>query len=133
MRVEHATRNGHKPRQRVATGRGPKGEWVDAPVEKLFEPRSDPKGWDRASITFNSHPRRALPRVPKELPLPDADSRGKLFRDCLLLAIAVTLLSWFPLWVASVVASSGLLWAWAASPALGVAVAAIVYVRGLAR
>jgi hypothetical protein len=83
----------------------------DKPVAKLFEPRNDPKGWDRASITLNTHPLHREPR------LTPAD---------LMLACS------FPLWVAAVTVDSDLRWAWTAVVLLGLACGAGLFARGLA-
>jgi hypothetical protein len=104
----------------------------DKPVAKLFEPRNDPKGWDRASITLNTHPLHREPRVtPGDLRLPRRSSRMKLAGDAVAITVLVSLAAVFPLWIAGVLIDSDLRWAWAAVGGLALACGALLFARGV--
>jgi hypothetical protein len=128
-------RNGERREPRVLVWDRPLPDEVrqDKPVAKLFEPRNDPKGWDRASITLNTHPLHREPRLtPEDLALPRRSSRLKLAGDSVALSIVVLLACMFPLWVASVMVNSDLRWAWTAAGVVAVASGVLLFARGLA-
>jgi hypothetical protein len=104
----------------------------DKPVSKLFEPPEDRKGWDRASLTLNTHPLHRSPRFgPDDLRLPRRTSRVKLAGDSVAITILICLAFMFPLWVASVIVDSDLRWAWVGVGAFAIACGALLFARGV--
>ena len=68
--------------------------WTDK--DDLFERGED--GWDRASVKLNTHPLHPFPDVkPADLLKPTAANKLKLAIDCLIVGVAMALLSYFPL------------------------------------
>jgi len=58
----------------------------------------DPKGWDRASIQYKSHPLHPMPRVKQEdLIMPTAARPLRRLLDCAVVGISLALLCYFPL------------------------------------
>jgi hypothetical protein len=133
MADERVGKRGREQRLLVWDREPPPEVQEDRPVAKLFDPRDDPKGWDRASITLNTHPLHREPRVtPDDLRLPKRSSRLKLVGDCIAFTFALSLLSSFPLWVAGVMVKSDLAWAWIAVLALSVGGGLLLFLRGVA-
>jgi hypothetical protein len=55
-------------------------------------------GFDRASITYRSHPLHPFPDIkPADLLKPTAANKVRLVVDCLIVGVALALLSYFPL------------------------------------
>ncbi len=105
----------------------------DKPVGKLFEPPEDRKGWDRASITLNTHPLHRAPRLgPGDLTLPRRTSWLRLAGDAFAVAFLICLASAFPIWVASVVLDNNLVWVWAGVGAVALLCGIGLFVRGVA-
>jgi hypothetical protein len=105
----------------------------DKPVGKLFEQPEDRKGWDRASITLNTHPLHREPRFgPEDLTLPRRTSRLKLAGDAIAIAFLTFLGAVFPLWVASVVLNRDLRWIWIGVGCVAVLCGLLLFARGLA-
>jgi hypothetical protein len=72
---------------------GAKG-WMD---KDDFMKRGE-DGWDRASITLKTHPLHPFPDVkPGDLIKPTAANKVRLVVDCLIVGVALALLSYFPL------------------------------------
>jgi hypothetical protein len=122
-----------KPRVLVWERIPPDEVLKDKTVSKLFETPNDPKGWDRASVTMNTHPLHREPRFgPEDLTLPRRTSRLKLAGD----AVAITVLTFlgfmFPLWVASIILKSDLRWAWLVAVGIAVLCGVLLFGRGLA-
>jgi hypothetical protein len=66
-----AEKEKRKPRVLIWERVPPDEALRDKPVSKLFEPPEDRKGWDRASVTLNTHPLHRSPRFgPDDLRLP---------------------------------------------------------------
>jgi hypothetical protein len=64
--------------------------------DDLFERGED--GWDRASIQLRSHPLHPFPDVkPADLIKPTAANKVRLLVDCVIVGVAMALLSYFPL------------------------------------
>jgi hypothetical protein len=64
--------------------------------DDLFEHGED--GWDRASVKLNTHPLHPFPDVkPTDLLKPTAANKVRLVVDCLIVGVAMALLSYFPL------------------------------------
>jgi hypothetical protein len=104
----------------------------DKPVSKLFEPRNEPKAWDRASITINTHPLHREPRLgPEDLRLPRRSSRMKLAGDAVAITVLICLAFMFPIWIAGVLINSDLRWGWAAAAVIAVVCGALVFSRGV--
>jgi hypothetical protein len=105
----------------------------DKPVAKLFQPADDPKGWDRASITLNTHPLHREARFgPEDLALPRRTSRLKLAGDAVAIAFLTFLAFMFPLWVASVVVNSDLRWEWFGAACIALVCGLLLFARGIA-
>jgi hypothetical protein len=91
-------------------------------AQDVFERSEDPKGWDRASIRFRSHPLHPFPKVTQaDFILPPAGDRLRLLGDAAIFGACVALLCFFPLWVANVLAVGALgNWVWGAMGVCGV-------------
>jgi hypothetical protein len=64
--------------------------------DDLFERGED--GWDRASIKLKTHPLHPFRDVkPSDLLKPTAANKMRLVVDCLIVGVAMALLSYFPL------------------------------------
>ena len=70
----------------------------DAKQFGFMEGGEDPKGWDRASVSFKSHPLHPMPRVTQEdLIMPTAARPLRRLLDCVVVGISLALLCYFPL------------------------------------
>jgi hypothetical protein len=68
--------------------------WMDK--DDVFQRGED--GWDRASITLKTHPLHPFPDVkPADLLKPTAANKVRLAVDCVIVGVAMALLSYFPL------------------------------------
>jgi hypothetical protein len=106
---------------------------ADKPVGKLFEPPEDRKGWDRASITLNTHPLHAAPRVgPEDLKLPRRTSRIRLAGDAVAISFLICLAFTFPLWVLGVIFDSDMRWVWVGVAGFAVLCGVLLFARGVA-
>jgi hypothetical protein len=105
-------------------------DWGGRPDPDVFERRDDPKGWDRASITFRTHPLHRFPRVTQaDLILPSAGDWLRLAGDCLVFGACVGLIMFFPFWIADVMANGGLAnWVWGTMAVVGVLSAVFLFV-----
>jgi len=73
-------------------------ERADLPVAGFMELGDEPKGWDRASISMNTHPLHRFPDVSQaDFILPSAANKVRLVADCLTMGVAFALLIYFPL------------------------------------
>ena len=104
--------------------------WGGPPDADPFECRDDPKGWDRASISFRTHPLHPFPKVDqKDLLLPSADDWLRLTGDCLAFGASIGLIMFFPLWIADVMSNGGLAnWVWGTMAVVGVLSAVFMFV-----
>ena len=101
-------------------------------VSKLFEEPSEPKAWDRASITLNTHPLHRGPRMgPDDLRLPRRTSRLRLAGDSFAIAILICLACTFPLWIAGVIFDSDLHWVWAGVGVIALVCGVLLFARGV--
>ncbi len=105
-------------------------DWGGNPEPDLFERRDDPKGWDRASIRFRSHPLHPFPRVTQaDFIVPSAADRMRLLGDAAVFGACLALLSFFPLWVVDVLANGRLVnWVWGTMLVVGLVGAVFLYV-----
>jgi hypothetical protein len=105
-------------------------DWGGSPEPDLFERREDPKGWDRASITVKTHPLHPFPRVTQaDFIVPSASDWLRLVGDCLVFGACVGLISFFPLWIADVMASGRLAnWVWGTMAVIGALGAVFLFV-----
>ena len=104
-------------------------DWGGNPQPDLWERRDDPKGWDRASITFKTHPLHPFPRVTQaDFIVPSAADRLRLAGDCAVFGACLALLTFFPMWVVDVFANGGLVnWVWGTMLAAGLVSAILLY------
>ena len=127
-----ADKQAKKPRVLIWERVPPDEVLKDKPVAKLFEPPEDRKGWDRASITLNTHPLHRAPRFgPDDLRLPRRTSRLRLAGDAVAISFLVFLAFTFPLWVAGVIVGSDLRWVWAAVGGVALLCGALLFARGV--
>ena len=96
-------------------------DWGGPPDPDPFECREDPKGWDRASISFRTHPLHPSPRVTyQDFLVPSTGDWLRLVGDCLVFGACMALLSFFPLWIADVMATGRLAnWVWGSMAVAG--------------
>ena len=79
----------------------------DAKQFKFMEGGEDPKGWDRASVSFKSHPLHPMPRVKREdLIIPTAPRPLRRLLDCAVVGISLALLCYFPLLMVAYMSTS---------------------------
>jgi hypothetical protein len=106
----------------------PDGERSEPPVAGVMESGEDPKGWDRASIAYRSHPLHPLPNVSQaDLLLPTAANKLRLVADCITLGGALALLCYFPLMLVGFTTTSDIT-AWILGTMLTVGLGSAIFI-----
>jgi len=81
----------------------PEFERIDETHAGTLDTGSDPRGWDRASIRLKTHPLHPFSGISSaDFLIGPAESRLKLVGDCVIFAVAMAGLCFFPLWIANV-------------------------------
>lgn len=99
----------------------PEFERIDETHAGTLDSGNDPRGWDRASIRLNTHPLHPFSGISSEdFLITPAEYRLKLVGDCVVVAVAMAGLCFFPLWIANVLMGGSMgNWFWAAMAAVG--------------
>jgi hypothetical protein len=100
-------------------------------AERIFGAEDDRKGWNRASITLNTHPLHRMPRIAQaDLLLPNGQNPLRLAGDCLVVGVLFAAIAYFPLLMVALTTTIDLrTWIAAGMGAAGVAAAAYVFFR----
>ena len=81
----------------------PEFERIDETHAGTLDTGNDPRGWDRASVRLKTHPLHAFSGVSSaDFLIVPAEYRLKLVGDCVVFAVAMAGLCFFPLWIADV-------------------------------
>lgn len=121
------------PEQERAAEHGnpkPPHDRVDEVVLPAMDPGDDPKGWDRASIQFGTHPLHPRPRLTQEdLVFPEHADRLHALGDAAIFASCVIGLSFFPLYLAYILLPGLSHWYWTAALGAGLFSGTWAYAR----
>jgi hypothetical protein len=102
--------------------------------DELMESGNEPKGWDRASIQYRSHPLHPMPKVsPFDMLRPTAANKARLVVDCLAVGASLALLVYFPLMMIAFMTSEDLsTWILGTMVAIGGSAAILLFFAALA-
>jgi hypothetical protein len=126
MSEDRAQADKTKKTRRLVWPSGPPNEPL---VRSMYEPREDPKGWDRVSIAVKTHPLHPFPKTTaKDLLAPSASNRLRLVADSLLFGLSVAIFVFFPLLMADLLAGGAYAdWVWGTMLGAGVVSAVAIF------